>query len=275
MRDTLFPSLLLVGCGNMGRALLHGWESRPPACLREAAIHVIEPQGLGPEAERYQAHPALEALPSDISPVIVLFAVKPQALLGLLPAYAARFGSAPLYLTIAAGKEIGFYQSFLGSDARIVRAMPNTPAAIRKGITALIASANVSAEEKALATELFSSVGKVVWLESEAQMHAVTAVSGSGPAYVFHFMEGLTEAGIALGLPYETARLLAIETVHGASHYASSSPQRLAELREAVTSPNGTTAAGLGVLMGEHGLRELLLETAQAAEMRSRELAAT
>jgi pyrroline-5-carboxylate reductase len=179
-----------------------------------------------------------------------------------------------VFLSIAAGKTIAQLVAGLGEDAAVVRAMPNTPAAIGQGMTALVANAVVTANQRALCGELLAAVGAVVWLTEERHMDAVTAVSGSGPAYVFLLVECLEQAGIDLGLDAPLARQLAVATVAGAGAYAALAAVEPAELRRRVTSPNGTTQAALSVLMAEPGLRELLHRAVRAAAERSRELSA-
>jgi pyrroline-5-carboxylate reductase len=177
-----------------------------------------------------------------------------------------------VFLSIAAGKTIGDLAAGLGRSAAIVRAMPNTPATIGRAITALVASSAVTPVQRALATELLEAVGTVVWLDDERHMDAVTAVSGSGPAYVFLLIECLEQAGREVGLDAALARRLALETVAGAGAYAAAAGEPAAELRRRVTSPNGTTAAALEVLLGSPGMRELMVRAVQAAERRGREL---
>jgi pyrroline-5-carboxylate reductase len=176
-------------------------------------------------------------------------------------------------LSIAAGKTIAQIAAQLPGGASVVRAMPNTPAAIGKGITALVANSAVSRAQRALCGELLAAVGAVAWLDDERHMDAVTAISGSGPAYVFLLIECLEQAAVELGLDASLAKQLALATVAGAGAYAAAAGEGAAELRRRVTSPNGTTQAALDVLLGEHGMRELMARAARAAAERSRELA--
>lgn len=256
-------SLVLLGCGKMGSALLRGWLN---GGLDPTGVTVIEPnpsdwlKGLG---VRLNA-----TLPFRAD--VVLIAVKPQMMGDALPAIARIEGA--LFLSIAAGISIASYEEALGANAAIVRAMPNTPAAIGQGVTALIANANASDSAREMAATLMNAVGRVLWLESEKQMDAVTGVSGSGPAYVFHMIEAMTEAGMAQGLSAELAGELAEATVAGAGALAAASDETPEQLRVNVTSPNGTTQAGLEVLMAEDGLRHLMRTTIAAAADRSREL---
>jgi pyrroline-5-carboxylate reductase len=263
--------LLLIGFGNMGQALVRGWlaKGRPAR-----AIHVVDPVATARDAAvelGLSAAADIGASPAA-QPDVVVVAVKPNQLATALPA-AARFATpGTVFLSIAAGKTIADLAAGLGRPAAIVRAMPNTPAAVGRGITAVVANPTVTSAQRALATELLEAVGSVVWLDDERQMDAVTAVSGSGPAYVFLLVECLEQAACELGLGAPLARQLALETVAGAGAYAAASGEPAAELRRRVTSPNGTTAAALEVLLGEGGMRELMVRAVRAAERRSREL---
>jgi pyrroline-5-carboxylate reductase len=203
---------------------------------------------------------------------VVLLAVKPQAMDATLPAYRRFVGAATLFLSIAAGKTIGYFERGLG-DAPIVRSMPNTPAAVGRGITVACANARVSAAQRDLADGLLSAVGEVHWVEREALLDPVTALSGGGPAYVFLLIEYLAEAGVAAGLPAELAMRLARVTVSGAGELARQSAEPAAQLRQNVTSPGGTTLEALKILMAEDGLKPLLIRAIAAASRRSRELA--
>ncbi|GGG66773.1 pyrroline-5-carboxylate reductase [Salipiger pallidus] len=213
-----------------------------------------------------------EELPED--PAIVLVAVKPQMMGDALPVLVPLGNGSTMFLSVAAGTLISSFETALGPDTPIVRAMPNTPAAVGQGITAIVGNANASATHMDQAEELLSAVGEVVRLEGEAQMDAVTGVSGSGPAYVFHMIECLAAAGEAEGLAPELAMQLAKATVAGAGALAMQASEDPAQLRRNVTSPNGTTQAGLEVLMDEgNGLPPLVRATVAAAAGRSRELA--
>ncbi len=259
--------LVLLGCGKMGSALLAGWLARG---LSPTAVHVIEP------------HPSVWLRGTEVSvnaalpahPAIVLIAVKPQMMGAALPAIASMGGGATLFLSIAAGTTIAAFEAVFGDDSPIVRAMPNTPAAVGQGITAIIGNPQVTPAQMALAETLLSAVGQVVRLDHEAQMDAVTGLSGSGPAYVFHLIDCLTDAGVAQGLPPALALQLARATVAGAGALAMQSDETPTQLRVNVTSPNGTTQAGLAVLMDERtGLPPLIASTVAAATGRSKELA--
>ena len=258
--------LVLLGCGKMGSALLEGWlgQGVPPG-----AVWVIEPhpsdwlRGTG-------VH-----LNTDLpkAPAVVLLAVKPQMMGAALPAVTALGQGETLFLSIAAGTTIASFEAAFGAATPIVRAMPNTPAAVARGISAIVGNARASAADLDVAEALLSAVGQVVRLEGEHQMDAVTALSGSGPAYVFHLIEALAAAGEAEGLPAGLSMQLARATVTGAAELAHRSPETAAQLRVNVTSPGGTTAAALGVLMDpDTGLPPLLRRAVKAAADRGREL---
>ncbi len=202
-----------------------------------------------------------------------MLAVKPQAMEEVLPAYRRFAAGGALFVSIAAGKTLASFARALGGDAAVVRAMPNTPAAIGRGIAVACANARVSPAQRALAERLLAAVGEVGWVQDEALIDAVTAVSGSGPAYVFLLIECLAKAGEAAGLPAGLATRLARATVAGSGELARLSPESAAALREAVTSPGGTTRAALDVLMAKDGLEPLLRRAVLAAAKRSRELA--
>lgn len=258
--------LVLLGCGKMGSALLQGWLAQG---LPADAVHVIEPapsdwlQGTGVHLNG--------TLPA--APAVALLAVKPQMMGGALPALQALGGGGTLFVSIAAGTSLASIEAALGAGTPVVRVMPNTPAAVGRGISALIGNGFVAAEGLALARGLMAAVGETVMLETEAQMDAVTAVSGSGPAYVFHLIEAMAAAGVAEGLPEALAMQLARATVCGAGELAFQAPESAAQLRINVTSPGGTTAAALGVLMDvDTGFPALLRRAVKAAADRSREL---
>ncbi len=238
----------------MGSAMLTRWREKMPAGISEFLVVRSK-----------------DALP-ETTPDIVVFAVKPQNLAEILPIYKARFGAKPLYISIAAGKSIAFFAEHLGADARVIRTMPNTPALVGKAMTALCASSNVSDGEKETATALMNAIGSSLWVD-EKDMNAVTAVSGSGTAYVFLFLEALAEAGVKSGLDADTAKTLAVATLHGSIHLAEKSGESLQKLRENVTSKGGTTEAALAVLMGENALKKLLENAVTAAVKRAEILA--
>ena len=259
--------LVLLGCGKMGSAMLAGWLD---IGLSPDAVWVLDPfpsdwlQGSGVHVNN--------GVPEE--PVIVLIAVKPQMMGDALPTLARLGNGDTLFVSIAAGTPIAAFEAALGKETPLIRAMPNTPAAIGRGITAIIGNGRVGAAGLDLAEALLSAVGQVVRLDNEAQMDAVTAVSGSGPAYVFHLIETLAAAGVTEGLPDDLAMALAKATVAGAGALAEAANEDPGQLRVNVTSPGGTTAAALGVLMDEAtGFPALLKSAVAAAADRSRELA--
>lgn len=266
-------TLLLVGCGKMGNALLEGWFKRG---LNPVDVIIVEPAGRGSISicDKHRALTVLAKasdLPSDFHPDVVIFAVKPQVAAEVVPAY-AKFAPHCVFLSILAGKNIAFFKSHLGAKAAVVRAMPNTPAAIGKGISVLNAAVEVSPIQRHVCDVLMAAAGHVTWLADEGLMDAVTAVSGSGPAYVFLLAEALAQAGRDAGLPPDLAEQLARRTVSGSGALIEHATEPPSVLRQNVTSPNGTTAAALAVLMGERGLAQLMTEAVAAATKRSREL---
>ncbi|WP_090200315.1 pyrroline-5-carboxylate reductase [Yoonia tamlensis] len=266
MHDVAKRGLVLLGCGKMGSAMLAGWLRNG---LPAASIWVIDPHPS--EWLRKQGVNIGGALPQ--SPAIVVVAVKPQMMAEALPDVKSLGGGATLVISVAAGTPLALFEDMLGENTPIIRAMPNTPAAIGRGITALIGNGDTGESDLDLAEALLLAVGQVVRLESEDQMDAVTAVSGSGPAYVFHLIETLAAAGVAQGLPADLAMDLAKATVGGAGELAETADDDPAQLRVNVTSPNGTTQAALEVLMDdETGFGPLLRRAVAAAADRSREL---
>ncbi|MDX1484536.1 MAG: pyrroline-5-carboxylate reductase [Alphaproteobacteria bacterium] len=268
------PRLLLVGGGRMGGALLRGWLDK--AIAAPGAVTVVEPSDQAREA----LAPLGVDLVADAGPVLaggeafdlVLLALKPQVM-DDAAVYRPIAEAGTVVLSIAAGKTTAYFRSILGDGAAVVRAMPNTPAQVGRGITALYATGAVDDAGRTLAAALMEAVGEVVWIEDEALMDAVTAVSGSGPAYLFHLIECLETAAREAGLADDLARRLARATVIGAAELAHRSPESAARLREEVTSPGGTTAAALEVLMGADGLEAMMVRAVAAAARRSRELA--
>ena len=271
--NALAGPLLLVGSGKMGTALLGGWLDHG---LFKDDVLVIDPAAAGNQdlkALEVEAVAGPEAIPEGSAFRAVVFAVKPQMMADVLPAYRQVVADGALAISIAAGTAIARFERVFGKDAAIVRAMPNTPAAIGKGTTALFANASVDDEQRDLAEALMSAVGQVHWLEEEGQMHAVTALSGGGPAYVFLLIETLAKAGIASGLPDALAWPMARAAVTGSGALAAASDEEAAVLRKNVTSPGGTTQAALEVLMADDGVQPLFDRAIQAASERSRELA--
>jgi pyrroline-5-carboxylate reductase len=264
--------VLLVGCGKMGGALLEGWLERGVA----PGFAIVEPgPGAVVFARRREVrvyHNAVE-LDLDLRPAVIVFAVKPQAMDDVVHRYRRFVTPDTVFLSIAAGKTLAYFARHLGAEAAIVRAMPNTPAAIGRGITVGCPNPHVGPAQIALCDRLLAAAGEVAWVDDEALIDAVTAVSGSGPAYVFLLIECLAKAGIAAGLPTELALRLARATVAGAGELARLSSEPAETLRQNVTSPGGTTRAALDVLMAPDGLEALMKKAVAAAALRSRELA--
>jgi len=269
MNDVKKRGLVMLGCGKMGSAMLQGWLGQG---LPAASTWILDPhpndwvQGLVAEGLHLN-----KDLP-DV-PAIVLIAVKPQMMETALPVLTPLGNGKTLFISVAAGKSLAFYEQALGGKTPIIRAMPNTPAAISRGITALVGNGNTGDAELALAESLLQAVGQTVRLENEAQIDAVTGVSGSGPAYVFLMIEALAAAGVEQGLPADMAMQLAKATVSGAGQLAEAADEDPAQLRVNVTSPQGTTAAALEVLMDpETGLTPLMIRAVAASTDRSKEL---
>jgi len=266
----LSGTLLLVGAGKMGGSMLDSWI----ACgLNPKRIAVVEPRP--GKAVKTLTRRGLKLNPKGKArPVAaVVIAVKPQIAPTVVPPLATYVGKSTLVLSIMAGRTIGFLQNALPAGSAIVRAMPNTPAAIGRGISVAVGNAKVSARQRKLASALLATIGTVEWIRDEALIDAVTALSGSGPAYVFLLSEAMTKAGIAAGLPAELAGRLARETVAGSGELLHRSTLDAATLRQNVTSPGGTTAAALEVLVGPGGFDDLLTKAVATATRRSRELA--
>ena len=264
--------LLLVGCGKMGGAMLSGWLGRD---MSPADVVVVEPYGGDAIREQLDVTviEALQELDTAFIPDIIVFAVKPQAMDEIVPLYAKFVRPETMFLSIAAGKPSSYFEKLLGDGAAIVRSMPNTPAAVGRGITVAYGNGAVSSAQKLIATRLLEAVGEVGWVEGEGLIDAVTAVSGSGPAYVFLMIECMAKAGVEVGLDPALAEQLARATVAGSGELVRQSSESASTLRENVTSPGGTTAAALEVLMAEDGLQKLMSQAVSAAEVRSRELA--
>ena len=263
------PPVLLVGCGRMGGAMLGGW--------RESGLAPSFAVDPAPEAAAHRGADLTvlaeaSAVPADFAPAAVVFAVKPQNAAATLPHY-ARYAGRAVFLSIMAGRTIAGMRGLLGEAAAIVRAMPNTPAAIRQAITVACASQRVSSEQRALCTRLLSAIGQVAWTEEESLLDPVTAVSGSGPAYVFLLAELMEQAAIEQGIPADLARLLARQTVAGSGALLAASEEDAAALRRAVTSPTGTTERALHVLMDSEAWPRAVSRAIAAATVRSRELA--
>ena len=263
-------TLVLVGAGKMGSAMLDGWLARG---LDPKKIIVIEPQPV--KALKALARRWVKLNPKDkvgVASAIVI-AVKPQSAPEAVPPLARYIDKTTLVLSIMAGRTIGFLEKSLPTGTAIVRAMPNTPAAIGRGISVAVTNARISMRQRKQASDLLAAIGKVEWVGDETLMDAVTALSGSGPAYIFLLAECMARAGVAAGLPKELATRLARETVAGSAELLHRSDLDAATLRQNVTSPGGTTAAALEVLMGPGGFDQLLTQAIAAATRRSRDLA--
>lgn len=267
--------IILVGCGNMGFAMLSGWLESNVATADD--VWVVEPS----EELRQRvielgvrAVAGGEELPTAITTDLLLFAVKPQAMDAVLPAYGDLVSrSNPAIASVAAGIPIRRFEAEFGNKCAIIRIMPNTPSAVGQGMMVICPNQHVGKIQLAFVEQLMEASGKTALLHDETLMDAVTAISGSGPAYLFHMVEALRDAGKALGLQDDLAHTLAMQTIVGAANYAAGAPHDVAQLREQVTSPNGTTAAALAVLMQpETGLGDLMARATTAARDRSIEL---
>jgi pyrroline-5-carboxylate reductase len=265
-------AVLLIGAGRMGAALIRGWV----AAKAFSAIHVIEPQPA--DSITALAGSGVVTLHSNFEPgklpplSAIAIAVKPQVLKSQTALLQALGRTGALVLSIAAGVTTAFLGAQLGAETRLVRAMPNTPGAIGRGITVLYGGAGLDQSDRSLAEALMASLGDVLWLNDEALMDSVTAVSGSGPAYVFLMVEALAEAARAQGLDGTTADRLARATITGAGALLAADPRAAAELRKEVTSPGGTTEAALQVLMAPDGLASLMRRAIAAATERGKQL---
>jgi len=264
------PPLLLVGCGRMGSAMLSGWREQGLA-----ASYAVDP---APAAGGWSGPDLtvvgdIGAVPGDFTPAAVVFAVKPQNAGETLPHY-QRFAGKAVFLSIMAGRTIGGIRSLLGGDAAIVRAMPNTPAAVRQGVTVACPGEGVGTPQRVLCGRLLEAIGVVAWVEDEALLDPVTAVSGSGPAYVFLLAELMEQAALEQGIPADLARLLARQTVSGSGALLAASKEDAAALRVAVTSPGGTTERALAVLMASDAWPKAVRKAIADATQRSKELAA-
>jgi pyrroline-5-carboxylate reductase len=258
--------LVLLGCGKMGSAMLQGWLAEG---VQTNAVTILDPYPS--DWLKTQGVSVNTDLPA--SPAVCILAVKPQKMGEALPRLQALGNGDTLFISIAAGTAIAALDQVLGSDTPIIRAMPNTPAAVGRGITALIGNDKTGADQMDMAETLMAAVGQVVRLDTEGQMDTVTAVSGSGPAYVFHLIEVMAAAGVAEGLPPEMAMKLAKATVAGAGDLAEQADEDPSQLRVNVTSPGGTTAAALAVLMdAQTGFPKLVGKAVKAAADRSKEL---
>ncbi|HYD19130.1 MAG TPA: pyrroline-5-carboxylate reductase [Patescibacteria group bacterium] len=260
-------NILLVGCGKMGGALLRRWQE----LQLYKDIRIVEPSPINVLAAKQVAD--FSKIPANFKPGVIVIAVKPQVLPDMAKHYKNYAAKGALVISIAAGKPVSFFEKELGKKAAIVRSMPNTPASIGEGITVVYANRNVTKAQKAQAEQLLSAVGDVLWVADEKLLNPVTALSGSGPAYVFLLIEALTAAGVKIGLDPKMAEKLARQTVIGSAALAREEKTLPAsKLRENVTSPGGTTAAALDVLMKDAALQKLFEKALTAASKRAEEL---
>lgn len=272
MTSTALPrTLVLMGAGKMGGAMLEGWLG---GGIDVAGLTVIDPNASEhltalAASHGFKLNPALAEIRE---PEALVLGIKPQGLDAAAETFSLLAGPQTLVVSILAGKTIANLASRAPRTKAFVRAMPNLPAAVQRGVTGVAASAEVSAAQRAMTTALLSGIGIVEWVPGENYIDAVTAVSGSGPAYVFHLVECLTEAGIAAGLPADVAARLARGTIEGAGELLHRSPLDPATLRQNVTSPGGTTAAALEVLMADNGMKPLMKRAVAAAKQRAEEL---
>jgi len=272
MTLNLKGKLLLAGAGKMGGAMLAGWLERG---LDPRQIIVQDPAPPPENAALLSQHGIQMREPGAAlaePPAVILVAVKPQMMDQVFPDLATLAGPETLVLSVAAGKTIASFEAHLPAGTAVVRSIPNTPAAIGRGITVCCANDNVSATQRETCQSLLSAVGEVGWVDDESLIDAATAVSGSGPAYVFLLVECLAEAGRAVGLDADLAMRLASATISGSGELLRQSGLEPSTLRKNVTSPGGTTAAALAVLMAEDGLQPLMTRAVEAAARRSREL---
>lgn len=262
--------LLLVGGGNMGAALLAGWNNSLSGLL----ISVIDPHP-SEQLKTLCAQEQLFQTAQDVTGTfdMIVLAIKPQSFPDVLPMIKDRLDSNGVVMSIAAGKTMQSISDVFGTDKAVIRVMPNTPSLIGEGMSVLVANEQANNNQKNLAERLLQAVGKTLWLQDEDNMHAVTALSGSGPAYLFAMIEAMQKAGESLGLSQNTSLTLAKQTVLGAAKLAVKQETATpAELRQQVTSPGGTTAAALDVLLGDDALDKLMKTALSAATQRSREL---
>lgn len=266
--------LLLVGAGKMGGALLAGWLANG---LSPSQVIVQDPSPAGETAaviDRAGIEVRKEAQLLDPPPALIVIAVKPQIMDEVLPSLAGSVGPNTLLVSVAAGRTLAGIEKHFPGGTAVIRTIPNTPAAVGRGITVCVANRHVTPAERRLCDQILGSVGTVGWVNDEDLIDVATAVSGSGPAYVFLLAETLAAAGVKAGLPADLARRLADATVAGAGELLHQSGEDPAKLRQNVTSPNGTTFAALSVLMGDGGMAPLLEKAVAAAARRSRELSA-
>ncbi|QWW66633.1 pyrroline-5-carboxylate reductase [Rhizobium sp. WYJ-E13] len=263
--------VVLIGAGNMGGAMLSGWlKSGVPGSSVVVVDPGPSPAMLATIADAGASH--VTTAPAGLKAGVLFLAVKPQVMEAVLPAVKSVVGPQTVVVSVAAGKTLAFLEKHLG-EAAMVRAMPNTPAMVGRGVTGAFANSRVSAKQRDGVNALLRVSGPVEWVPAESDIDSVTALSGSGPAYVFYLVECMAEAGRKLGLQADLAMRLARETVAGAGELLHQSPDDAARLRQNVTSPGGTTAAALSVLMAEDGMQPLFDQALAAARKRAEELA--
>ncbi|WP_349357812.1 pyrroline-5-carboxylate reductase [Stappia sp.] len=263
--------LVLVGAGKMGGAMLAGWVA---AGTDPASLVVVDPAPSDEMRALLSEHGIrhAERAPDDLSAGVLLLALKPQMMADAAPGFVSLVAQDTLVISVAAGTPAALFERIFG-DVAVVRVMPNTPSQVGRGMSVAFANARTDAVQKATVDTLLAAIGTSAWIETEDQMDAVTAVSGSGPAYVFYLVEALAAAAEKAGLPGDLAMTLARQTVCGAGELLYRSDLAAADLRRNVTSPNGTTAAALDVLMADDGLQPVLDRAVAAARRRSQDLA--
>lgn len=264
--------VLMIGCGNMGFAMLHSWLGSGALAVEDAAV--IQPSQSGRDrvaalgVKTFATPPS----PDEFAADLLVLAVKPQVMGDIASDYVPHARAGAAVMTIAAGLSLAFYERIFGAPTPIIRVMPNTPAAIGQGVMPYLDNGHAGDDLMAEVVKLLSANGMAIRLDSEEQMHSVTAISGCGPAYLFHFLEALGAAGESLGLAPDMAAALARQTVFGAAMLAKDGEETPARLREKVTSPKGVTAEGLAVMMKDDRLIAMMKEVAEAARKRSIEL---
>ena len=267
-------SILVIGCGRMGGAIINGWLK---TITEGISIYIVDPylekDKIGSTTLPIHTFTSSQNLPQEHTFDIVLLAIKPQMIKDSLPEYLPLFNQDTLVISIAAGTTCSTLAELIPGVQSIVRVMPNTPAFINQGVMVASSKNAISDSHKELCRSLFTPLGQFYWLSDEAQMDAVTAVSGSGPAYLFLFVESMIEAGIANGLPADIARNLAMHTVAGAANMVTADSRDVSDLRKEVTSPKGTTEAALNVFMENDAMIKLVSTAITAAADRSKELA--
>lgn len=264
--------LWLVGCGKMGSSLLRGWLG---ANLKPAAVTIIDPyayEACPADILAQQCYDSVLAIKNHVIPSVIVLAVKPQIMHKILEQLSSINTDKALLVSVAAGVSMADVGGSFTGDTAVVRAMPNIPAAVGKGMTAMVKNQYVDDHQKSLVEAMFKACGEALWLDREDNINAVTAVSGSGPAYVFYMLEAMASAGVELGLDIEVAEKLARQTIVGAAAMLEESGIAASELRENVTSPKGTTAAALNVLMADDGLSKLMSDAMTKAYQRGQEL---